>query len=198
MPPTLYVDKDVMWLSFGHQFDTCLPTSITTPTTWTRTRIYKERLCILTFLLLNAFSYFQFEPFLTYFMIFHFNTSYMWSGVCFEMSSLGLRLGPVSGRNYFQCIFSLCRRITCTRRPFRLWFTLFLARHPITLKCGRPPLLPTAMSVRVCCGALRGRACAAQSVESNATKNARSFSTQTVYRVSHQPNTEKQATTKQA
>lgn len=112
------------------------------------------------------------------------------------MSSSGLHLGPVSGRNYFQCIFSLCRRITCTRRPSRLWFTPFLARHPITLKCGRPPRLPTATSVRVCCGASRGRACAAQSVESNATKNARSFSTQTVYRVSHQPNTEKTSNNK--
>lgn len=88
----------------------------------------------------------------------------------------------------FHTFFFLCRRVMCTRRPCRLWFTLFLAQHPITLKCGRPPRPLTATSVKACCGVLHGRACAAQSVGSNATKNARSSSMLTVYKVSHPPN----------
>lgn len=180
-----------MWLLFGHHFDTCLPTPITTPTPIFIKHILHSYTYLL-FFLLNDFPRFLFKPFLTIFFLFifftfslsfqhvlHLSWALFWN-VIFRVAS-----SAHFWQTLFSVSFSLCRRITCTRRPSRLWFTPFLARHPITLKCGQPPRPPTAMSVRVCCGVSHGRACAAQSAESNAMKNARSFLTQTVCRVSH-------------
>lgn len=75
------------------------------------------------------------------------------------------------------------RRVTCIRKPSRLWSTPFPALHPITLRCGRPLRQLIAMSVRGCCGVLPDRVCAVLSVVSNAMRSARTCWMLTVYKV---------------
>lgn len=91
----------------------------------------------------------------------------------------------ISARLISSSLLSLaCRRVTYIRRLCRLSSTPSPAPRPITLKFGRPPHPPTAMSARGCCGALPGKACAAPSVGSNVMRSVRSCLMQTVCSVS--------------
>lgn len=83
------------------------------------------------------------------------------------------------------CTF--CRRVTSIKRPCRPWSTQSLPPRRTTSRCGRPPRPHTATNARVYSGASPGKACAAPSVVSNATRSARIFWMLTVCRVSSVP-----------
>lgn len=76
------------------------------------------------------------------------------------------------------------RKTTCTRKPFKRWSTQYHAPRHITLKCGPPQRPRIVMSVKGCCGELRDKASAAQSVVSSVTKSVRNCWMLTVCNVS--------------
>ena len=88
---------------------------------------------------------------------------------------------------WFLCLLLLFfsnRKTMYTRRPCRHLSIPSPAPHPTILRCGRPPHPPIVTSVKVCCGASPGRACAVQSAGSKFMRNAKSCWTLTACKVS--------------